>query len=268
MPGGHEPPPPARWNDGLDPFRLDGKVAIITGASSGLGVDIATALAAQGADVVLGARREERLVATREAVEAEGRQAVMRRTDVSRPEDCDALVDLARATFGRVDILVNNAGVGAAVPASRETPDHFRQVVEINLFGAYWMAQACGRVMTPGSSIVNVASILGSVRGFLPQAAYAASKSGLLGLTRDLASQWTGRKGIRVNAVAPGYFDTEMTVELATNRDFSGILAHSVPMDRVGRPAELSAAVVFLASDAATYITGTVLPVDGGWWMP
>ena len=115
------------------------------------------------------------------------------------------------AEFGRVDILVNNAGVGTAAPATRETPEQFRQVIDVNLNGCYWMAQACGRVMQPGSSIVNISSILGLTTAGLPQAAYAASKAGLIGLTRDLAQQWTGRKGIRVNALAPGFFKSEMT---------------------------------------------------------
>ena len=115
------------------------------------------------------------------------------------------------AEFGRVDILVNNAGIGTAVPATRETPEQFRQVIDVNLNGCYWMAQACGRVMQPGSSIVNISSILGLTTAGLPQAAYAASKAGLIGLTRDLAQQWTGRKGIRVNALAPGFFASEMT---------------------------------------------------------
>ena len=130
---------------------------------------------------------------------------------MSDPDDCQALVDAAMAEFGRVDVLVNNAGVGTAVPATRETPEQFRQVVDVNLNGCYWMAQACGRVMQPGSSIINISSVLGLTTAGLPQAAYAASKAGLIGLTRDLAQQWTGRKGIRVNAVAPGFFDSEMT---------------------------------------------------------
>ena len=113
--------------------------------------------------------------------------------------------------FGRVDILVNNAGIGTAMPATREAPEDFRKVIDVNLNGCYWMAQACGRVMQPGSSIINISSVLGITTAGLPQAAYAASKAGLIGLTRDLAQQWTGRKGIRVNAVAPGFFASEMT---------------------------------------------------------
>ena len=132
-------------------------------------------------------------------------------TDVAEPEDCQRLVDETVAQLGRVDVLVNNAGVGTAVPATRETVEQFRTVIDVNLNGCYWMAQACGRVMQPGSSIVNISSILGITTAGLPQAAYAASKAGLIGLTRDLAQQWTGRKGIRVNALAPGFFASEMT---------------------------------------------------------
>ena len=194
-----------------DMFRLDGRVAIVTGASSGLGVAFAQALAEAGADVVLGARRVDRLEETARLVRDAGRRVLAVATDVSEPAQCQALVDAAMAEFGRVDVLVNNAGVGTAVPATHETPEQFRSVIDVNLNGCYWMAQACGRVMQPGSSIVNISSVLGLTTAGLPQAAYAASKAGLNGLTRDLAQQWTGRKGIRVNSVAPGFFVSEMT---------------------------------------------------------
>jgi NAD(P)-dependent dehydrogenase (short-subunit alcohol dehydrogenase family) len=243
-------------------FRLDGRVAIVTGASSGLGAVFARALAEAGADVVLGARRAERLAGTVATVEEVGRRALAVRTDVTRPEDCQALVDAAVAEFGAVDVLVNNAGVGTAVPATRETPEQFREVVDVNLHGCYWMAQACGRVMRPGSSIVNVSSVLGLTTAGLPQAAYAASKAGLIGLTRDLAQQWTGRKGIRVNALAPGFFTSEMTDTYA-----EGYLESQLPrvlVGRMGHPQELAAALVFLVSDAGGYVTGTTLPVEGG----
>ena len=246
----------------LDRFRLDGKVAVVTGASSGLGVAFAQALAEAGADVALGARRVERLADTAALVEGAGRRAVSHGTDVSDPQACTDLVAAAMEAFGRVDVLVNNAGIGTAVPATRESPEQFRSVIDVNLNGAYWMAQACGRVMQPGSSIVNISSILGLTTAGLPQAAYSASKAALVGLTRDLAQQWTGRKGIRVNAVAPGFFESEMTDEYPPG--YLDERMHRIPVGRKGDPAELAATVVFLASDAAGYVTGQTLAVDGG----
>ncbi|MEV6865105.1 SDR family oxidoreductase [Streptosporangium subroseum] len=247
----------------LDRFRLDDKVAIVTGASSGLGVTFARGLAEAGADIVIGARRKDRLEETKSLVEETGRRCVAVVTDVTRPEDCQALAEAAVAEFGAVDILINNAGVGTAVPALKETPEQFRQVVEINLYGTYWMAQACARVMRPGSSIINVGSVLGETTAGLPQAAYSASKAGVLGLTRDLAQQWTGRRGIRVNCVEPGFFASEMTEEYAEGY-LARQLENRVLMKRPGDPAELVAVAIFLASDAASYVTGAVIPVDGG----
>ena len=246
----------------LDRFRLDGKVAVVTGASSGLGVAFARALAEAGADLVLAARRADRLEQTRRLVEDLGRRVITVAADVSRPEDAQAVVDAAIAQFDGVNVLVNNAGKGTAVPSTRETPDQFREVIDINLNGCYWMAQACGRVMQPGSAIINIASVAALASGGLPQAAYSASKAGLIGLTRDLAVQWTGRKGIRVTALAPGYFPSEMTEQFPDGYIDSQL--PRVPAGRPGDPEELAAAVVFLASPAAGYITGTTLIVDGG----
>jgi NAD(P)-dependent dehydrogenase (short-subunit alcohol dehydrogenase family) len=246
----------------LDRFRLDGKVAIVTGASSGLGTAFALGLAEAGADVAICARREDRLRSLREQVETLGRRCVAVRADVSEPDDCTHVVEEAVRELGRVDVLVNNAGVGTAVPATRETPDEFRRVIDVNLLGSYWMAQACGRAMKEGGSIVNIGSVLGSTSAGLPQAAYASSKAAIIGLTRDLAQQWTGRKGIRVNALAPGFFPSEMTDQYPEG--YLDAMMPRVPAGRAGDPEELVPACIFLASDAASYVTGVVLPVDGG----
>jgi len=250
----------------LDRFRLDGRVALVTGASSGLGVACAQALAEAGCDVVLGARRLDRLQETKALVEAAGRRALVVQTDVTEPEQCAAMVAAAVAEFGRVDVLVNNAGFGWAKPATRETPEEFRKVIDINLNGQYWMAQAFGRATTGSGSIINISSVLGIRPGALPQAGYAASKAGLIGLTRDLAAQWTGRKGIRVNAVAPGYFPTEMTDQMDESE--AAMVTMLTPAGRLGEVHEVASAVVFLAGDGASYITGITLPVDGGMTMP
>lgn len=246
----------------LDSFKLDGKVAIVTGASSGLGVAFAQAFAEAGADVALGARRVEKMAATAALVEGAGRRSVTVMTDVTVPEQCRALVDAAMEAFGQVDILINNAGVGTAVPATRETPEQFRRVIDVNLNGSYWMAQACSRVMGPGSAIVNIASILGITTAGLPQAAYSASKAGVIGLTRDLAQQWGARKGIRVNALAPGFFKSEMSDDYKP-----GYLDSQLPrvvLGRTGSPAELAATAVWLASPAGGYVAGQTIVVDGG----
>jgi NAD(P)-dependent dehydrogenase (short-subunit alcohol dehydrogenase family) len=182
--------------------------------------------------------------------------------DVSNVEDCGRVVERTTSELGRVDVLVNNAGIGTAVPATREPPDDFRRVIDINLMGSYWMAQACARAMSEGGSIVNIGSVLGSTTAGLPQAAYASSKAAIIGLTRDLAQQWTGRKGIRVNALAPGFFPSEMTDQYPDG--YLDQMMWRVPAGRVGRSEELVAALVFLASDASSYVTGIVLPVDGG----
>jgi len=246
----------------LQRFSLEGKVALVTGASSGLGVAFARHLAEAGADLVVGARRHDRLAHTAKLVQDAGRRCLAVRVDVADPKQCSAMVEAAMAEFSKVDVLVNNAGVGTAYPATRETPEQFREVIDVNLNGAYWMAQACGRVMKPGSSIINIGSVLGFTTAGLPQAAYCSSKAGLVGLTRDLAAQWTGRKGIRVNLVAPGFFASEMTDQYPPGyleQQMSRVL-----VGRCGEAEELAAAVVFLASDASSYITGVSLPVDGG----
>lgn len=244
-------------------FRLDGRVAVVTGATSELGVAIARALGAAGARIALAGRRLGDIETSCAALRDDGIDAAAFRVDVAEPESCTAATGQVFDRFGSVDVLVNNAGVGTAAPATREEPDQFRRTIEVNLMGAYWMSQACGRLMRPGSAVVMISSILGLTTTSLPQAGYVSSKAGLLGLTRDLARQWTGRKGIRVNAVAPGFLSTGLT-ELTPDGFNDEFIATRVPAARLGEPDEVAAAVLFLASPASSFVSGAVLPVDGG----
>ena len=246
----------------LDRFRLDGKVAVVTGASSGLGVYFAKALAEAGADVVLGARREHLLKDTGALVEEAGRKYASIKTDVTKPEDCNALIALAIEKFGRVDILVNNAGIGTSLPSVKENTEQFRSVINTNLVGAYSMSQAFAKANKGGGAIVNISSILGLKTSLMPFASYASSKAGLIGLTRDLAKQWTGPKNIRVNALAPGLFPSEMT-DVFPEEVFN-IVKNITPMGRIGDPEELASTLIWLVSDASSYVTGVTVPVDGG----
>ncbi|TFV58975.1 SDR family oxidoreductase [Mycobacterium sp. PS03-16] len=224
---------------------------------------IARALGTAGARIALAGRRIDEVRAQCALLTADGIDSTAVRADVAVPRDCDDAVAEVMGTFGRVDVLVNNAGVGTAAPATREDPEQFRRTVEVNLMGAYWMSQACGRVMAPGSAVVMISSILGLTTTALPQAGYVSSKAGLLGLTRDLARQWTGRKGIRVNAIAPGFLSTGLT-ELTPDGFNDEFVTTRVPAARLGTPEEVAAAVLFLASPAASFVSGATLAVDGG----
>lgn len=246
----------------LDLFRLDDKVVLITGASSGLGVGFAQAVAAVGGTLVIAARRTDRLEEVAEKLRVDGAEVLVRTTDVTDPDDCQALVDAAVAAYGRVDVLVNNAGMGASEPALRERDEVFRQVIDVNLNGSYWMARACAPNMPAGSSIINVASVHGLIASRFPQAPYAASKAGVIGLTRDLAQQWSARRGIRVNALCPGYFASEMTTD--GEEALRTMVAEHSLLGRFGAQNELDAALLFLAGSGSTYVTGTTLVVDGG----
>jgi NAD(P)-dependent dehydrogenase (short-subunit alcohol dehydrogenase family) len=249
--------------DPIAPFRLDGRVAIVTGASAGLGDRFARVLHGAGADVVLAARRIERLRAL--ADELDGALAVQ--CDVAVDADIDRLVEQALERHGHVDVLVNNAGVGGPVPAVDETGDSFRQTIAVNLTGAFVACQRVGRHMLErgSGSIVNVVSMLGLVgSGQIPFPSYTASKGGLVNLTRELAGEW-GRGGVRVNALAPGWFPSEMTADLFGDERSMAWVRRKSPMGRAGEPHELDGALLFLASDASTYVTGHILAVDGGW---
>jgi NAD(P)-dependent dehydrogenase (short-subunit alcohol dehydrogenase family) len=241
---------------------LHGQVAIVTGASSGFGVEFVKALVAEGATVVGVARRADRLEQLAETVEV-----VAWPCDITDSDQCAALVDGCLARFGRIDVLVNNAGATNIAAAEIETPEMFRTLLEVNLVAAFTLAHLVAPSMLErkSGSIINVASIVGVVGlGRMPQAGYAASKAGLVGLTKELAAQWA-RRGIRVNAIAPGFFPTEMTENLFDNERGQDWVKRLTPMGRGGELSELTAALLYLAGPGSSYTTGIVLPVDGGW---
>lgn len=247
-------------------FDTDGRVAIVTGASSGIGEHMVRVLAASGMEVIAAARRTDRL----DALAASETGVIAMRCDVSVEQDLEALVAAAYERCGRLDVVVNNAGVtDAPVPAETETAEEFKSVVDINLNSCFLLARAAAREMigrrSPGS-IINIASVHGFVASAPNnQAAYVASKSGLIGLTRELGGQWA-RYDIRVNSIAPGYFPTELTAEMMEpSSGGAGYITKRTPMRRPGRLDELDGALLLLASDASTYITGQTITVDGGW---
>ncbi|ODU04615.1 MAG: short-chain dehydrogenase [Pseudonocardia sp. SCN 72-86] len=244
-------------------FDLTGRVAIVTGASGGLGRQFARVLHGAGATVVAGARRKDRLDDL--AVEL-GDRLVPVQCDVTVESDCDRLVDAAVAAGG-LDVLVNNAGTGDVVRAEDEPLDQFRGVVELNLVGLFAMCQRAARVMIGrgSGSIINIASALGLVASMpIRQAGYCASKGAVVNLTRELAAQW-GRTGVRVNALAPGWFRSEMTDDMFDDDRGMAHIERNTPAGRAGRPGELDGALLFLAADASSYVLGQTIAVDGGW---
>jgi gluconate 5-dehydrogenase len=246
-------------------FKLTDRVAIVTGASRGLGEEMAEGLAEAGAALMICARRDEWLTPTLDRLKTLGFRAEGMIADVSRPADVQAVVDKALAAYGRLDILVNNAGVTWGAEPEDMPLDKWQKVIDVNLTGAFLFAQAAGREMLKRDygRIINIASIAGlhsSVRG--PHyAAYAASKAALIGLTRELAASW-GRRNIRVNAIAPGFFHSRMADPVLPLAEPS--IKDSCPIPRIGAEGELKGVCVFLAADASNYITGQTIIVDGG----
>ena len=250
--------------DLVTPFRLDGKVAVVTGASSGLGDRFARVLHAAGATVVAAARRTDRL----EALAADlGERLVPMTCDVSVDADCERLIADSIALDCHLDVLVNNAGIGTPVNAENEPIGDFRDVVDVNLNALFLLSQLAGRHMIErrSGSIVNIASVLGLVASTpIKQASYCATKGAIVNLTRELGAQWA-RKGIRVNALAPGWFKSEMTALMFEMESANDYMKTNCPMGREGGEAELDGALLLLASDAGSYMTGHTLTVDGGW---
>lgn len=244
-------------------FGLPGRTAVVTGASSGLGLGFAETLADAGATVFAAARRTDRLAALADS----DPRIVPVRCDVTRDEDRRALVDRCYEQTGRLDVLVNNAGMPGPPQAEQESAEGFAALLEVNLLAGFHLALAAATALPEGrgASIVNISSIIGlASTAPIGGASYAASKAGVLGLTRELAGQW-GHRGIRVNAVVPGWFDTEMTDGLFSNDKSAGWVRRNTMLGRGGAAGEVDGAVLFLASDASSYMTGQTVVVDGGW---
>jgi NAD(P)-dependent dehydrogenase (short-subunit alcohol dehydrogenase family) len=248
-------------------FDLTGRVAVVTGASSGLGERFAHALRERGAELVLAGRRSDRLSAL--AAQLGQEHAEIATTDVADEDAMRGLFDRTLKRFGRVDIMINNAGTADGDPAETESLADFERVLRVNLSAVFMGCREAAKVMVRHGrgSIINVASVAGfvSLSERYPMAAYVASKTGVVGLTRELGAQWAAR-GIRVNAIAPGWFPTELTGQL---RDVEQVawIEQRTPIGRAGTVAELDGALVFLASDASSYVVGQTLVVDGGWTL-
>lgn len=249
-----------------DMFSLKGKVAVVTGASSGLGVTFAEALSEAGAKVEITARRLDKLTEVANDFKKRGFEARVFQCDVSRQDEVTALVDNVVKNFGRLDIIVNNAGVAAMSPATEISVEEWNRVVSINLTGVFLCARTAAKQMIKqgGGKIVNIASIYGAVGDVFPASPYYATKGAVINMTRDLAVEWAPFK-INVNAIAPGFFPSEMTEAIFREPRYLEYIVKQTPLGRTGHPDDLKGAVVYLSSPASDYVTGQTLFVDGGW---
>jgi gluconate 5-dehydrogenase len=248
-------------------FDLAGKKAIVTGASSGLGVQFAKALAREGVSVSIWARRVEKLEEVAKEIAALGVECLPLKVDVLDTEEIRAAVEKVKESFGRIDILVNNAGVAAVAPAESQSNDDWARVIDTNLTSVYHVSREVGRVMIDQKygKIINLGSIHSRVAmPGLPISGYCSAKGGVFMLTKDLANEWA-KYGITVNAIGPSYFASEMTGAVLEDPGFQKIIETYCPMGRVGKPGELDGALVYFASDASSFTTGQLLNIDGGW---
>lgn len=250
-------------------FDLTGQVAVVTGCSTGLGVQMAKALANQGANIVALARRQNLIdEVAKELHDTYGVDTLAVSCDITSTEQVTAAVDKIMEKFGRIDILINNAGTGAVAPAEDITDEQFAQEMNIDLFGTFKMAREIAKkAMIPAGygRIINIASMYGMVGNKIaPASPYHAAKGGVVNLTRALAGEW-GDKGITVNSICPGYFETPLTKETLQSEFFQNYARTMIPMSRYGKEGELDSAAIFLASPMSTYVNGVILPVDGGY---
>lgn len=251
----------------INMFDLSGKVALVTGASSGLGVQFAKALARQGADIVIVARRLEKLNQVKAEIEALGVRCLSLKCDVAKVDEIKETVAKIKEHFGKIDILVNNAAIALDAPAEKQSDELWETMISVDLNSVYYFSREVGKIMIDNNygKIINIGSINSSVAStYMPLTAYCSVKGGVLMLTKALATEWA-KYNITVNAIGPGYFESEMTADLVDDAEFSPVIKTFCPMGRFGREGELDGAIVYLASDASSYTTGQILNVDGGW---
>jgi len=250
-------------------FDLTGQVAVVTGCSTGLGVQMAKALASQGANIAALARRKDKIDEVAAMLEKEfGVKAIGVQCDITSTENVDAAIDEVLKAFGRIDILINNAGTGAVAPAEDITDEQFHHEMDIDLFGTFRVSRSVAKkAMIPAKygRIINISSMYGLVGNKIcGSAPYHAAKGGVVNLTRALAAEW-GAKGITVNAICPGYFYTDLTTDTLNSDFFQANAKTMIPLERYGKEGELDSTAIFLASPASSYVTGVMIPVDGGY---